>query len=97
VANVALGMLSCPGAEQHNKKLLNYGPRPTFVYFYLPKDPYIIILAKYWLGFILGYFFTDTTGHPVSIPPGRKLTAVVFRVARCYIFRPKIAIWVNFG
>jgi hypothetical protein len=25
------------------------------------------------------------------------LTAVVFRVARCYIFRPKIAIWVNFG
>jgi hypothetical protein len=44
----------------------------------------VSILTKNGLSCILGYFFTNSSVHPGT------------RVARWFIFKPKIPIWVNF-
>jgi hypothetical protein len=63
---------------------------------------------KSGLGYILGHFFTNPSGHLAAdqllfLERRRKslmkrvMRALVARVARWFIFKPKIQIWVNFG
>jgi hypothetical protein len=51
--------------------------------FFLGKS-YALILAKLGLGYVLGNFFTNASGHPG-------------RVARWFLFRPKLSIRIFFG
>jgi hypothetical protein len=55
------------------------------------RTSYVFILTKNGLGYILGDFFTNSSGHP-----GRHV-GFLHRVARWFVFKSKIAIWVNFG
>jgi hypothetical protein len=58
-------------------------------------------LTKYGLGYILGDFLqahpvTLMQNPPINSEPGQIL-GLANRVARWYIFKPKIPTWVNFG
>jgi hypothetical protein len=63
----------------------------------------VLILAKYALGYILGDFFTNSSGHPGH--RGQKTSGLstrekLRRAQGCqmwYIFKPKFQIWVDFG
>jgi hypothetical protein len=66
-------------------------------------------MAKNWLGYILGNFFANSSGHPGWNPfviESNKIERALIRkrpsptndrVARWFVFKPKIQIWVNFG
>jgi hypothetical protein len=53
------------------KKLQNW--RKILAYFFsLGSIDYVIILTIYWLGYILGDFFTISSGHPGQKLPARQ-------------------------
>jgi hypothetical protein len=90
--------------------LIMYNCSPNFWAIFSYDKSYELISTKIWLGYILGDFQTNSSGHPACLVRTTGLKEIRFvsektfrnpnrpttRVARCYIFKPKIPIWVNF-
>jgi hypothetical protein len=53
---------------------------PHFCASFSPGIDYVLILTKFGLGYILGHFFTNSSGHPAGHPGGSDTYIFVYRV-----------------